>query len=425
MSPGQGVTLQAHVHGPFTTPDVAAHAVLTDVHGGGATVGTLAADVTGNRGAVDAHTVLTGLSLPGAQRDLFAAAPLDFSAHVQLDDKALPIRFSLRHPLVTADGTASAGGDISARIHTVVPDLAPLAAIGHLDIQGRTDAVASFATHGRTTDVAVDGTADFTGGQAPLPTLLGPTKYGVTASLAGQDISVTRATIGGRAAQLGVTGTDTGGRLALAWHLALTDLAAASPQLVGALTGSGHIDGPPSGLAVQADIQGDVGTKTVPRGPITVALRADNLPAHPNATVNAQGRLDGSPLTLDASVQKQPDGGLHAVIHQADWKSLTASADMVLASGATLPTGTLSARMTRLADLSALLGQPLAGSVTARLATAAGARPEARIDVQAQNLARGQSRARPAVAHRPSAATRPRTRMSHWCWPPTASPPPV
>ncbi len=44
-----GITLQAHVHGPFTTPDVAAHAVLNGLHGGGATIGSLTADVTGNR----------------------------------------------------------------------------------------------------------------------------------------------------------------------------------------------------------------------------------------------------------------------------------------------------------------------------------------------------------------------------------------
>ena len=382
-----GISLQAHVHGPFTTPDVSAHAVLTDVHGGGATIGTLTADVGGNRGAVDAHTVLTGLSLPGAQKDLFAGAPLDFTAHAQLDDKSLPIRFALRHPLVTADGTAQAGGNVSARIHTTVPDLAPLAAIGHVDIHGRTEAVASFVTHGRTTDVAVDGTAQFTGGQAPLPTLLGPTTYGVTASLAGQDITISRAVVDGRAAHVGVTGTDFSGKLALVWRLALTDLAAASPQVAGALTGTGRIDGPPSGLAVQADLAGDIGTKTVPRGPVTLALRAQGLPAHPDATIEAQGQLDGAPLKLSAAVQRQSDGGLHAVIRRADWKSLAATADMVLAQGATLPAGTLSARMARLADLSPLIGQPLAGSLTAKLATTGGARPEARIDVHAENLA--------------------------------------
>ena len=266
-----GVNLQAHVHGPFTTPDVAAHAMLTVVHGGGATIASLTADVTGNRGLVDAHTVLTGLHLPAPKPDLFAAAPLDFKVHAELDKPALPIRFALKHPLVTAEGTAQAGGDIAATVHTVVPDLAPLAAIGNVALQGRTEAVASFITHGKATAVKVDGTADFTGGQAAVPTLLGPTRYGVTASLVGQDISITRAVVDGRAVHASVTGTDAGGSLALAWHLVLTDLAAASPKITGALDATGRVDGPKTGLAVQADIKGDVGT---------TGVRAGRSPSH-------------------------------------------------------------------------------------------------------------------------------------------------
>ncbi len=383
-----GIAVQAHVHGPFATPDVAAHAVLTDLHGGGATIASLTADAGGNRGLVDAHIVLTGLRMPAPNADLFAAAPLDLTVHAELDKPDLPIRFALRHPLVTADGTAKAGGEISATIHTVVPDLAPLAAIGHVVIQGRTEATASMAVHGRSTDVKVDGTANFTGGQAPVPTLLGPTTYGVTASLVGQDITITRAVVDGRAAHAAVTGSDAGGTLALAWHLALTDLTAASPQVVGALEAGGRIDGPPSGLAVQADIKGDVGTKSVPRGPVTVAVRAEGLPANPSGTITAQGRLAGAPLDLDASVTHRADGGLHAVITRASWRSLAASADLVLPHAASVPVGTLSLRMTRLADLSPLVGQAIAGSVTARIATtASGGRPDARIDIQAQDIA--------------------------------------
>ena len=383
-----GIALQAHVHGPFNAPDVAAHAVLTDMRGGGATIASLVADATGNRGTVDAHTVLTGLRLPGPQPDLFAAAPLDLTVHAALDKPDLPLRFALRHPLVTADGTAQAGGEIAATVHAVVPDLGPLAAIGHVDLRGRTEATASLAVHGTATDLRVDGTADFTGGQAPVPTLLGPTTYGVTASLVGQDISITRAVVVGRAVHAAVTGTDNGGRLALAWQVALTDLAAAAPQVVGALQASGRLDGPPAGLAVQADIKGDIGTKTVPRGPVSVALRAQGLPADPSGTIEAQGRLAGAPLVLSAEAQRQPDGGLHAVIKRADWKSLAATADLVLAHGATMPLGQLSARMTRLADLAPLIGQPVAGSLTAKVATVqAGGKPEAKIDVQAQTIA--------------------------------------
>ena len=384
------IALTAHLHGPFTTPDVTAHADLHGVHGGGAGIAALTLDATGNRGAVDAHAVLAGLVLPPPQPGLFAAAPLDLTLHAQLDQPTLPIRFALKHPLISADGTAQARGDLSARLHTVIPSLAPFAAIGHTDIQGDTEAVATLARHGQASDVAVDGTAHFTGGLAPLPALLGTTTYGATARLDGQDFTITRAVVDGRAGHADITGTDLAGTLALAWHVALRDLAALSPQVSGALTAAGRVDGAPGGLALQADLRGDVGTRAVPRGPITAAIRAQGLPANPSGTITASGRFDGSPVLLDARLTRQPDGALHAVLTRADWRSLAATADLLLAHGETLPTGTLNARLTRLADLDALTGQSLAGGLTAHIETAQHAgRPDARIEVQATSLSAG------------------------------------
>ncbi len=390
------VTLQAHLHGAFTTPDVSAHAELHGVHGGGASIAALTLDAGGNRGAVDAHAVLTGLVLPPPQPGLFAGAPLDLTVHAQLDQPSLPIRFALKHPLISADGTAEARGDLSARLHTVIPSLAPFAAIGHTDIQGSTEAVATLARHGQASDVTVDGTARFTGGLAPLPTLLGATTYGATARLDGQDFTISRAVVDGRAAHADVAGTDLGGTLALAWHVGLRDLAALSPQVVGALTASGRVDGAPGGLALQADVKGDVGTSAVPRGPVSATIRAQGLPASPSGTMQASGRFAGSPVVLDAKLDRAADGAFHAVLTRAGWRSLAATADLTLAKGETVPTGTLDARLTRLADLDALIGQQLAGGLTARVQTAqAAGRPEARIDVEASGLAVGAN----AVGH--------------------------
>ena len=383
----QSIQLHAHVAGPFTTPDATIHADIEGLDAGGARLASLVADGGGNRGAVDLHTVLSGLVIPGPKPDLFAASPLDLTAHVDLDKADRPVRFTLKHTLVTADGTAQTGGDIAARIHTVVPDLAPLAAIGNVDIRGRTEAVATLATHGQDSDVAVDGTANFTGGQAPVPTLLGDTRYGVTARLTGQDIVISRAKVDGRAIHADVTGTDKQNAFDLAWHVLLTDLAAASPQAQGKLEATGRVYGPQTGLAVDADIKGDVGTAQVPKGPITVTLRSQGLPANPSGTVLAQGTLAGSKLALNAAVDRQSDGGFHAVLHQVDWKSLHADADMVLAKGATIPIGRINARMARLGDLSALANMPLGGSFTLAASTIdIAGKPQAKIDLQARGI---------------------------------------
>lgn len=383
----QSVLVHAQVTGPWTKPDATVHVDLDGLDGGGAKLARLEADLTGNRGAVDLHTVLTGLVLPGPKPDLFAAAPLDLTAHADLARPERPIRFALTHPLVTADGTAVTAGDIAARIHTVVPDLAPLAAIGGADIQGRTEAVATLATHGMDSDVTVDGTAGFTGGQAPVPALLGQTTYGVTARLTGQDIAISRARVDGSKVHADVTGTDRGGALDLAWHVLLTDLSAASAQAAGRLEATGRVHGPQTGLAVDADIKGDVGTPQMKRGPIAVTLRTQGLPASPAGTVQATGMLGGSKLALDAAVDRNAAGGIHLLLRDANWKSLRAQADMVLAKGERVPLGKLSARMGNLGDVSALTGQSLAGDLALALDTVdIAGKAVAKIDLKAHGL---------------------------------------
>jgi translocation and assembly module TamB len=383
------IALQAHIQGPFKKPGITAHATLRQVKGGGASIQTLTLDASGNRGAVNADTILAGLIIPGARPDLFSASPLEFTLQARLDDPKIPITFALKHPLVTADGTANAGGDIAAKIHTTVPDLAPLAALGKVDLQGRTEADAAMAVHGDTTSVTLDGTADFTGGQAPVPTLLGHTTYGATATLTGQDIAISRATVDGTAAHIAVTGTDTNKGLDLAWKLALSDLKALAAQARGSLDASGTVQGPQTGLAVQAGIKGRVGTATIPEGPLALSLNATNLPSSPSGTVQATGSFAGAPVTLDATLDKDQAGAFHAVLKRAGWKSLAAQADLTLPKGATFPEGMLTARMSRLADLQPILRQPVAGAFTAKLATTGGARPEAKLNLEATSLAAG------------------------------------
>ncbi len=384
------IALHATTTGPFTAPSVTAHAELHNLRAAGATIPTLVASATGNRGTVDATATLTGLLLPPPEPTLFAAAPLTLHLHALLNGPTRPVTFALTHPLITADGTATTAGDLTARLHTTIPSLAPFAAIGHTDIQGATEAVATLARHNQASDVTVDGTANFTGGLAPLPTLLGRTTYGATAHLDGQNFTISRAIIDGAQAHADVTGTDFAGTLALAWNVTLRNLAALSPQARGALAASGRLSGAPGGLAVQADLHGEAGTATLKPGPITASIRAQGLPNTPSGTITATGRLEGAPLQLAATLDRQPDGTLHATLSHADWRSLAATANLTLAHGQTFPTGTIAARIPRLADFAALAGQPLAGSLDATIqATQPAGRPAATIALQAANLTLG------------------------------------
>ena len=385
----QSIALQANLHGSFIKPDVAAHATIAGLAGGGGHIASLTVDASGNQGAVDVHLVLDGVVLPPPKPDILAGGPLDLVAHIQLDQPSRPVTFTLTHPLVTADGTAQTGGDIAARLHVVVPQIAPLAALGGVDLQGRTEAVATLAMHGQDTDLTVDGTTGFTGGQAPVPTLLGPTTIGVSARLTGQDLRISRADILGRALKTSITGSDLQGKLDLAWTLALSDLSAASPAVIGALQASGRVQGPQTSMAVDADLTGDIGTRQIPKGPLKLTVRAGGLPSAPSGTIDAEGRFDNAPVTLQATVQKTADGAMHAFLKHAAWKSFTADADLGLAPAAKVPAGQVSFRMTRLADLAPLLGQPVAGALSATVVTTAGDHPNAKIDLSGTHVAIG------------------------------------
>ncbi len=411
-----GVSLQAHTRGPFTAPDATGHLDIDALAAGGATLDRLLADVSGTLGRVALKSSAAGLRIPGPKPDLLAAAPLLLAADVRLDDPARPVAFTLSHPLLAANGTARTAGDLSAAVHLALPSLAPFAAAASIDLQGRAalDATVSRpAAAGQTAlpmRVGLDGTVAITGGLSPVPALIGDgAKLSVAATLDGADITLDHATIDGRALHVTANGTDRASVLDLGWTVALPELAALTPKLSGDVAAKGHVSGPlpgsppaatppadpaaPSpapGLAVTATADGTLGAQGIPRGPVHLSVDAHGLPAAPDATITASGRFDGAPIALDLAAKKSPDGTLHATLRRAEWKSAQATADLALAPGAKLPTGSLDLRMTRLADLEPVLHQPVRGALTAKIDMLPGtASPQARIDLQARDLALG------------------------------------
>ncbi len=388
MTPAPGVSwrsvaLDAHVHGPFAKPDATGTLRLAGLEAGGAAIASLSADLQGNQGTASLHATATGVRIPGPKPDLLAAAPLALQADARLDDPARPVTFSLSHPLLQAHGTADTAGAIKAHVDLAAPDLQPLAAAGGVDLQGRTQLVVDAAVANGVTDITLDGTVGITGGLSPVPALLGDAaRLGITASLAGGDVTLSRAEVNGRALTVAASGTDKAGVLDLQYKVGLPNLAALAPTVEGAATLTGTAKGPTDDLAVAATLAGDVGTRGVARGPIRVAVDTTGLPGKPAGSVTAQGTLEGAPLNLALHAERGADGALHATIDRADWKSLHAEGAVSLASGAPLPEGKVSLRMTRLDDLRALIGQPIGGSVTAEAELAGGV---GKLDVQASH----------------------------------------
>lgn len=387
----QAIDLRAHAAGPWTAPDATAHLVLSGLAASGAEIGQLTADLAGNRGHADLTARIAVTRLPGPKPDLLAAAPLDLTAHAELADAARPVTFRLTHPLLTAEGTAATASPQRLHLHLIAPDLAPLAAAGQVDLRGAAD-LGLDATHGAATTLALAGTVNVTGGAAPLPALLGPARIAARAELAGPRITLQTLTLDGRALNATLSG-EKSSTLSATFDIALRDLAALSPQARGQLRLRGAAHGTAEDLALNATLSGEAGSTAVPRGPVSATLAATGLPRAPRAHLTADARLDGAPLRLVLNAARDAQGALRVTLTDTRWKSLTASADLTLPKGATLPLGRIEARAPRLADLAPLTGQSLSGGLTAAIVTAGtGAAPVTRIDVQGTGLGAAGSR---------------------------------
>ncbi len=390
----QGITLQAHVHGPFAKPDATGQLRVDGLAAAGAAVGRLVADVNGNAGRIGLHATAEGVRLPGPNPALLASAPIVVDADAHLDDPARPVAFALAHPLLSIKGDARTGGDIAATADVVAPDLAPFAAMGGVDLHGSTALHLQAGVAGGVTRVDVDGKVAVTGGLAPVPGLIGDATLGVSAQVAGADIMLSRLEVAGKALRLSAQGSSKDGALDATYRLGLGDLAVLAPTLSGALEADGHVRGPMTSLSLDTTIKGEVGAPNVPQGPVTVRLALQGLPDAPTGTVLAEGTLSGAPLALSVNARREADGALNATIERADWRSLHAEGALTLPPGAKLPLGQVDLRMTELGDLRPFIGRPLSGSVTAKANLDA---HEATLDVEARNAGLPGSRVGHAV----------------------------
>ncbi len=198
MHPAPGVSweligVDATVHGPFARPDAKGTVLVRALNAAGARIGTLTADVSGNAGRIALQATAADLHVPGPKPDILAAAPVVLNAAAQLDAPTRPVSFTLGHPLFTIDGSAKTAGEQQGQAHIVLPDLAPLAAVGAVDLQGHAALDLQAALSGGTSTATLAGTVGITGGMAPVPALIGPdARIDIAASMHGQDITLSR-----------------------------------------------------------------------------------------------------------------------------------------------------------------------------------------------------------------------------------------
>jgi translocation and assembly module TamB len=372
MTPAAGVSWQsimvdAAVHGPFIKPDANGTINIASLSAAGARIGALTADIKGNAGQVQLHATVQDLHVPGPKPDLFAAAPVMLDLSARLDAANRPVTYALHHPLVSVDGSASTQGVQKIQAHLLLPDLAPLAAAGGTNLDGSADLNINAAMEDGTTTATAKGRVAITGGMAPVPALIGEDGHiDLAASLHGQDVTLSRLKVNGKALDVSANGGMADQAINLDWTIALVDLAAIQPDLSGKMDAKGHAGGKLDDLTVHANIGADLAAKGYSSGHLTAEINANGLPAAPHATVNANGTLLDAPLVL-ALTADQADGAIKVNISQASWKSLQAGGALSLTPPAVIPAGNLHIDLARLADLQPLLGRPLAGQANVTL----------------------------------------------------------
>ncbi len=386
----KSATLDAHVKGTFNAPDATGVARIEALSAGAARAHLITADLAGNQGQVTADVTLEGLAVPGPKPDLLAGAPVKLRAAVTLDAPTRPVTLTLSHPLLNASARATTRGGVSGTMALRLPTLKPFAEAAKLDLAGHANLSGTFAATDGKASVAATGTLGITGGMPEaVQTIGGDAKIALSASRADGVIRLDRAAIDGKAMRASVQGTeDATGALALSWTAALTRLAAIVPTMAGEATAHGTVQGPPTDLAVAADATVNAAVGGLPKQKVVIRARLHGLPSAPSGSLTAEGQFAGAPLRLAADVARAANGTVRIGIDHATWKSAAAHGTLTLPPGAAIPTGQMQLAFARLSDLAPLVGQPVAGSLTARLDTVmAHGAPAARVDVNGDGLA--------------------------------------
>jgi len=384
----QSIALDAKIDGPLVRPAASAMLDIAALRAGGASAARITTKVEGDSGAVRLSASLAGVRIPGPRPDLLSAAPVEVTAEMRLDQPDRPVHFSLAHPLITADGNATTTAGQHGQLKLDLPNLAPLASLAGLDLQGRAALDLTAAVQNGTTRLGASGTVAITGGQAPAPALIGDDAHlTLSAAATGSQVTLSRLELDGRKLHASGAGKLGPGKLALDWQLALPDLTSVVPTLAGAIKLQGSVAGPADDLAATADLSGRLGPVGKPQGPLSAQAQLNGLPGKPAGRITAQGMLVGSPLALTVAATHTVAGGLKVTIERADWKSAHAQGTLALAPGARFPLGRLDLRMSRLADVGPLIGQPITGALTASVVTdEAGGHQRADLHLAAHDL---------------------------------------
>ena len=398
MSPGNGIAWQSmmlagHLGGKFSAPVGECTLTADALTAANVSMNALEAKFTGTDHAenrMGLHARITGLTLPGSAATLLASDPvvLDATYAPLAADKPVTLRVS--HPLLSLDAKARTAPDLS--LHTVLdlPELKPFVALSGQVLSGHTHLTADIERAEKENApivLSLDGNIAALKGLPQAVGLIGTDgKLHLNASLTptvdagknvtGQTLDLGLLELTGKALKLSASGKGflpTAGKVPLTGldmtaALALPDLKAVQPSVTGGAKLDVRATGDADNLSVTTHVEADPATASLKRSPLQLDAVLQGLPSTPKGKVTAQGQLDGYPLSLDLSLEQQPDG-MNLALNTLKWQSLQGTAALRLPTGQVVPLGQLDLSMKRLADLSHIVGQSVSGSLVASVKT--------------------------------------------------------
>jgi translocation and assembly module TamB len=318
---------------------------------------------------IDTHVTIAeppdGLLGHFAGPQIHAPFNLDLTLTGPRDNAKLDFAAALGDAHLNGDGTIGLNPDApKADLTLTIPALAPVAAIAHQNIDGSTKLHLIASQQNGATDVSLDGDVNLTAAPGPAAKLVGHDGHlALLLTLADNTADIENLNITGAGFDIAANGSVAASGIYLNTHVALDDVASLSPGISGPLAEDGTIDGTARDFSLNALLTGDISQKSVPSGPFSISINARHLPRTPTGTLTGSGALENHPLLLDAQFSRDADGAVSLLINNALWRSLSATANVTLAAGAALPTGTAKFSVGSLADFSNFLPVRLSGSV--------------------------------------------------------------
>jgi translocation and assembly module TamB len=274
----------------------------------------------------------------------------------------------------------------SADLVVNIPALMPFGAFVAQHIAGSTTLRLHAAQQpdGSTT-LALDGAVALTAAPFNAAKYVGPAgHFSLRASLQDETLDIEQFDASGAAFTVSASGSVAPSSFDLETHLNLPQVADFAPNISGQLAEDGTFVGVPQDFSVNGLLSGELLERGVPSGPFSIGINAQHLPHLPSGTLTGSGALLNAPLLLDATFASASDGTMTLVINNALWRSLDATANLTLAPGVYLPTGTANFKLGNLADFQSFSPVKLRGSVNGDFSHLQG--QIFKLDLDARNL---------------------------------------